>query len=150
MKNHLKENIFQSFLEILEQDYPELSEAKRRRLAEKLGDKAYSIYSENTKGLVKQLSEMTNSHESHRAQFKQHIDLLQKETNRLLAIFKEKAFVTKIYDENRKTTVLKGKTSMVEDMVYFLNLMNDSVILFYKEVYKMEETTNENPQITLF
>lgn len=150
MKNHLKENIFQNFLEILEQDYPELSEAKRRRLAEKLGDKAYSIYSENTKGLVKQLSEMTNSHESHRAQFKQHIDLLQKETNRLLAIFKEKAFVTKIYDENRKTTVLKGKTSMVEDMVYFLNLMNDSVILFYKEVYKMEETTNENPQITLF
>lgn len=150
MKNHLKENIFQSFLEILEQDYPELSEAKRRRLAEKLGDKAYSIYSENTKGLVKQLSEMTNSHESHRAQFKQHIDLLQKETNRLLAIFKEKAFVTKIYDENRKTTVLKGKTSMVDDMVYFLNLMNDSVILFYKEVYKMEETTNENPQITLF
>ena len=150
MKNHLKENIFQNFLEILEQDYPELSEAKRRRLAEKLGDKAYSIYSENTQGLVKQLSEMTNSHESHRAQFKQHIDLLQKETNRLLAIFKEKAFVTKIYDENRKTTVLKGKTSMVEDMVYFLNLMNDSVILFYKEVYKMEETTNENPQITLF
>lgn len=150
MKNHLKENIFQNFLEILEQDYPELSEAKRRRLAEKLGDKAYSIYSQNTQGLVKQLSEMTNGHEAHRAQFKQHIDLLQKETNRLLAIFKEKAFVTKIYDENRKTTVLKGKTSMVDDMVYFLNLMNDSVILFYKEVYKMEETTNENPQITLF
>lgn len=150
MKNHLKENIFQSFLETLEQEYPELTEAKRRRLAEKLGDKAYTIYSENTQGLVKQLSEMTNSHESHRAQFKQYIDLLQKETNRLLVGFKEKSFVTKQYDENRKTMVLKGKTTMVDDMVYFLNLMNDSVILFYKEVYKMEETTNENPQITLF
>lgn len=150
MKNHLKENIFQSFLETLEEDYPELTEAKRRRLAEKLGDKAYKIYSENTQGLVKQLTEMTNGHESHRAQFKQHIDLLQKETNRLLIGFKEKSFVTKQYDENRKTMVLKGKTTMVDDMVYFLNLMNDSVILFYKEVYKIEETTNETPQITLF
>jgi hypothetical protein len=39
---------------------------------------------------------------------------------------------------------------MVDEMVYFLNLMNDSVILFYKDVYKVEETSNETPQITLF
>lgn len=150
MKNHLKENIFQSFLETLEEEYPELSEAKRRRLSEKLGDKAYTIYMENSKGLVQQLSDMTISHEGNRGQFKKHIDLLQKETNRLLSNFKENGFVTKKYDENRKMMVLKGKTTMVDEMVYFLNLMNDSVILFYKDVYKVEETSNETPQITLF
>jgi hypothetical protein len=47
-------------------------------------------------------------------------------------------------------TVLKGKTTMVDEMVEFLNIVNDSVISFYKEVYKIEETSNENPQITLF
>jgi hypothetical protein len=150
MKNHLKENIFQSFLEIIEQDYPELSEAKRRRLAEKLMDKAHVLYMENSKGLMQQLSEMTTSHEAHRGQFKKHIDMLQKETNRVLVNFKQNGFVTKKYDENRKITVLKGRTTMVDDMVDFLNIVNDSVILFYKEVYKIEETTNETPQITLF
>jgi hypothetical protein len=93
---------------------------------------------------------MTVSHESNRGQFKKHIDLLQKETNRLLVNFKENSFVTKKYDENKKTMVLKGRTTMVDEMVYFLNLMNDSVILFYKDVYKVEETSNETPQITLF
>ena len=150
MKNHLKENIFQSFLEIIEQDYPELSEAKRRRLAEKLMDKAHILYMENSKGLNQQLRDMTTSHESHRGQFKKHIDMLQKETNRVLANFKQNGFVTKKYDENKRTTVLKGRTTMVDDMVDFLNIVNDSVILFYKEVYKIEETTNETPQITLF
>lgn len=150
MKNHLKDNIFQSFLETLDEDYPELSEAKRRRLAEKLGDKAYKIYTDNSQGLIQQLSDMTVSHESNRGQFKKHIDLLQKETNRLLVNFKENGFVTKKYDENKKTMVLKGRTTMVDEMVYFLNLMNDSVILFYKDVYKVEETSNETPQITLF
>ena len=150
MKNHLKENIFNSFLTILEVEYPELTEAKRRRLAEKLGDKAYTIYAENTLGLKQQLTEMTSSHESHRGQFKKHIDMLQKETGRILTNFKSNGFVTKKYDENRKITVLKGKTTMVDDMVDFLNIVNDSVILFYKEVYKIEETSNETPQITLF
>lgn len=63
MKNHLKDNIFQSFLEVFEKDFPELTEAQRRRLAEKLGDKAYIIYSENSKGLSEQLTDMIKAHE---------------------------------------------------------------------------------------
>jgi uncharacterized protein YwqG len=76
--------------------------------------------------------------------------MLQKETNRVLTNFKGNGFVTKKYDEYRKMTVLKGKTTMVDDMVEFLNIVNDSVISFYKEVYKIEETSVENQQITLF
>ena len=150
MKNHLKDNIFQSFLEVFETDLPELTEAQKRRLAEKLVDKAYIIYAENSKGLSEQLTEMTKTHEAHRGQFKKHIDMLQKETNRVLTNFKGNGFVTKKYDEYRKMTVLKGKTTMVDDMVEFLNIVNDSVISFYKEVYKIEETSVENQQITLF
>lgn len=150
MKNHLKDNIFQSFLEVFEKDLPELTEAQKRKLAEKLVDKAYIIYAENSKGLSEQLTEMTKTHEAHRGQFKKHIDMLQKETNRVLTNFKSNGFVTKKYDEYRKMTVLKGKTTMVDDMVEFLNIVNDSVISFYKEVYKIEETSVENQQITLF
>ena len=51
MKNHLKDNIFNSFLTIIEEEYPELSEAKRRRLADKLSDKAQIEYLENSKGI---------------------------------------------------------------------------------------------------
>jgi len=150
MKNHLKDNIFNSFLTIIEEEYPELSEAKRRRFADKLSDKAQMEYLENSKGLTQLLKDMSSSHEAHRGQFKRHIDMLQKETNRVFTNFKSNGFVTKKYDEYRKMTVLKGKTTMVDEMVEFLNIVNDSVISFYKEVYKIEETSNENPQITLF
>jgi len=150
MKNHLKDNIFNSFLIIIEEEFPELTEAKRRKLANRLSDKAQIEYLENSKGLTQLLKDMSSSHEAHRGQFKRHIDMLQKETNRVLTNFKSNGFVTKKYDEYRKMTVLKGKTTMVDDMVDFLNIVNDSVISFYKEVYKIEETSNENPQITLF
>ena len=150
MKNHLKDNIFNSFLTIIEEEYPELTEAKRRRLANRLSDKAQIEYLENSKGLTQLLKDMSSSHEAHRGQFKRHIDMLQKETNRVLTNFKSNGFVTKKYDEYRKMTVLKGKTTMVDDMVEFLNIVNDSVISFYKEVYKIEETSVENQQITLF
>lgn len=150
MKNHLKDNIFNSFLTIIDEEYPELTEAKRRRLANILSDKAQIEYLENSKGLTQLLKDMSSSHEAHRGQFKRHIEMLQKETNRVLTNFKSNGFVTKKYDEYRKMTILKGKTTMVDDMVEFLNIVNDSVILFYKEVYKIEETSNENPQITLF
>jgi len=108
MKNHLKDNIFNSFLTIIEEEYPELSEAKRRRLADKLSDKAQIEYLENSKGLTQLLKDMSSSHEAHRGQFKRHIDMLQKETNRVLTNFKSNGFVTKKYDEYRKITVLKG------------------------------------------
>ena len=150
MKNYLKDQIFNNFLQILESEMPQLTEASRRKMAEKLIDGSYSVYKENTEGIVKQTSEAISDLERHRGLFKQYIDVVQKNTNLILANFKQNGFVTKKYDEYTKKTILKGRTTMVDDMVYFLNDLNDLVSLFYKDVYKVEQTTKDQQQITLF
>lgn len=150
MKNHLKDTIFESFLGIVEEKLPEMSEAQKRRLCDALVDSAHNTYLANSKGIVDQSLESIRELEKHRAQFKKFVDELQKGTNKLLLKFKEDGFVTKKYDPNSQKSVLKGRTTMVDDMVYYLNSLNDLVILFYKEVYKVEETSYDNQQITLF
>ena len=150
MKNHLKDTIFESFLGIVEEKLPEMSEAQRRRLCEALVDSSNKAYLANSKGIADQSLEAIRELEKHRAQFKNFVDDLQKGTNKLLFKFKEQGFVTKKYDPNSQKSVLKGRTTMVDDMVFYLNSLNDLVILFYKDVYKMEDTSHDTPQITLF
>lgn len=150
MKNHLKEQIFDNFLQILEVAMPQLTEAARRKIAEKLCQSAYDVYKVNSEGIVKQSSEAIVDLEKHRALFKKYIDFTQTSVNKILSNFKQNGFVTKKYDEYTKKTILKGRTTMVDDMVYFLNDLNDLVSLFYKEVYKVEQTTKDQQQITLF
>jgi hypothetical protein len=150
MKNYLKEQLSSNFLKILMEDMPQLTEAQHRRIAEKLTDSSFSSYITNSSGLTSQLKEAILDVEKHRAQFKNYIDFTQKQTNTILKKFKEKSFITKKYDENTHKTILKGQTTMVDEMVYFLNGLNDLVILFYKEVYKVDQTSIETPQITLF
>jgi hypothetical protein len=150
MKNHLKDHIFNNFLLILEESMPQLSEAKRRQLAEKMCENSYQVYKKNSDTLHEINNNAIYELEKHRGQFKEYIDFTQSKTNKILANFKENGFVTKKYDANTKKTILKGRTTMVDDMVYFLNELNDLVYLFYKEVYKIEETSIENQQITLF
>lgn len=150
MKNYLKDTIFNNFLEILENDMPQLSEATRRKLAEKLTDNSYNVYKNNSQELVKNSSQAIIELEKHRGLFKQYIDFLQTNTNKILYNFKQNGFVTKKYDNNAKKEVLKGRTTMVDDMVYFLNELNDLVTLFYRDVYKIDEGSNDKQQTTLF
>jgi len=150
MKNYLKDTIFNNFLEVLENDMPQLSEATRRKLAEKLSDNSYNVYKNNSQELVKGTSQAISDLEKHRGLFKQYIDFLQTNTNKILYNFKQNGFVTKKYDNNAKKELLKGRTSMVDDMVNFLNELNDLVTLFYKDVYKIDEPTKDNPKTTLF
>ena len=146
----MKEEISNNFLKILMEEMPQLSEAQTRKLAEKLTDSSFSSYIANTSGLRSQLKEAILDVEKHRAQFKDHIDFLQSSTKKLYDLFKSHGFLTTKYDERTKKMQLKGRTTMVDDMVDFLNILNDSVILFYKDVYKVDETSVETPKITLF
>jgi hypothetical protein len=49
-----------------------------------------------------------------------------------------------------KTFILKPRTTMVQEMVDYLNFLNKLVISFYKEVYKIEQSSIDYPKISLF
>jgi hypothetical protein len=150
MKNYLKEKIFIDFLFIFEKEMPHLTEATKRKICELLVESSFLIYTSNSEGIIKQTGDSIIQLEMHRKQFKDFVDIVQKSSEKLLKTFKDEKFVEKKYDENTRTYYLKSRTRMVDEMIEFLNILNNVITTFYKEVYKIEQTSIDYPSITLF
>ena len=78
------------------------------------------------------------------------IDEIQKSTEKLITVYKSGSFVSQQFDERTRTMMLKPRTTMVNEMVEYLNTLNKLVISFYKDVYKIEQTSIDYPKISLF
>ena len=150
MKNNLKQKIFADFLFIFEKEMPNLTEATKRKLSNILTDSCYETFNENSLQLAKQYSNSVDELEKHRKQFRDLIDQIQKSTDKLLIVFNRDSFVKKEFDTATRTFYLKSRTRMVDDMVEYLNTLNKLVISFYTEVYKIEQSSIDFPNITLF
>jgi histidinol phosphatase-like enzyme len=150
MKNYLKEKIFKNFLFIFEKEIPGLTESNKRKLCEALVESSYQVFLINSQELIKQSSISVKEFEYNRKQFKDLIDEIQKSTDKLLTVYKSNSFVSKEFDEITRTFILKPRTTMVNEMVEYLNMLNKLVINFYKEVYKIEQTSIDYPKISLF
>ena len=150
MKNYLKEKIFKNFLFIFEKEIPGLTESNKRKLCEVLVESSYEVFLINSQELIKQSSTSIKEFEYNRKQFKDLIDEIQKSTDKLLTVYKSNSFVSKEFDERTRTFILKPRTTMVNEMVEYLNMLNKLVINFYKEVYKIEQTSIDYPKISLF
>jgi hypothetical protein len=150
MKNYLKEKIFKNFLFIFEKEIPGLTESNKRKLCEALVESSYQVFLINSQELIKQSSTSIKEFEYNRKQFKDLIDEIQKSTDKLLTVYKSNSFVSKEFDEITRTFILKPRTTMVNEMVEYLNMLNKLVINFYKEVYKIEQTSIDYPKISLF
>jgi len=150
MKNNLKEKIFSNFLFIFEKEIPGLTESTKRKLSEALVESSYQVFLMNSQELVKQNSKTIKELEYNRKQYKDLIDEIQKYTEKLLTVYKSNSFVSKDFDEKTRTFILKPRTTMVNEMVDYLNNLNKLVISFYKDVYKIEQTSIDYPKISLF
>jgi len=85
-------------------------------------------------------------HEKTRKQFTGMVNFIEKNTKVLLDIFKSNTFVKSDYDPIKRKNVMKGRTSMVTDMVDYLNRLNDLVIKFYDEVYEVEKISDKEKE----
>lgn len=153
MKNHTKAKTFETFCAKMDEKYPDLPEHIRRNIASDLTIESMEILKENSEGLSQAKADAFLDHEKHRKQFRDHIEIVQKHTKMLLDSFKKQGFVKPDRDKYNKP-ILKGRTLMVDEMVDFLNKLNKSVMDFYTEVYKIEETKDNKDigieQISLF
>jgi hypothetical protein len=150
MKNYLKEKIFSNFLFIFEKEIPGLTEATKRKLAEAMVESCYQVFLHNNQELVKLNTETIREYENNRKQFRDLIDEIQKSTEKLITVYKSGSFVSQQFDERTRTMMLKPRTTMVNEMVEYLNTLNKLVISFYKDVYKIEQTSIDYPKISLF
>ena len=144
MKNTTKSKTLELFLKILEENNPEMTEPTRRKTAYILCDASMDILHENCDVVTL---------ESYKKTFRDHIEEIQKITKTMYDSFRSQGFVKPDIDKKTNKPILKGRTTMVDEMVVFLNKMNKTVMDFYKDVYKIEdskEAKDAGIQTTLF
>lgn len=154
MKETTKNKISDLFLSHLEAKYPQLTESQRWKIGSELSKMAYEIAMQVNNDTAEAYSKNILELEQHRKQYKDHIEFLEKSTKIMLESFKRQGFVKVGEDRKTNKRILIGRTSMVTEMVEFLNALNGSVMDFYKNVYKIENENNVNnfgiSQTTLF
>lgn len=150
MKNTLKNKLFETIDKKLDETYPDMTEVNRRKLAYLVQSLSLEVLFENIDGLTKSHSEMVLEMESHKKMFKDHIESMQKDCKTLMATFKNTGMVKFEIDHKTRKPILKAKTTVVAEMVTFLNKLNELTMKFYENVYKIEEDKDYNTQTTLF
>lgn len=139
MKSRLKNVYFEMFVETLELDKKlNLSEPQRRTIANLLANQAVHVHDANFDILKEEHQNITKDQEKTRAQFIGFINFIEKSTKLVMDNFKKHSLVKVEFDAVKRKAVMKPRTSVVEEMVVFLNKMNDLVIKFYEDVYKID------------
>ena len=111
------------------------------------------ILNENCDGLSRSMQDAVVDLEKYKKTFRDHIEEIQKTTKVMYDSFRKQGFIKPEIDKKTNKPMLKGRTTMVDEMVEFLNKMNKTVMDFYKDVYKIEdskEAKDAGIQTTLF
>jgi hypothetical protein len=153
MKNSTKSITLELFLKILEENHPEMTESVRRKTAYILCDASMDILNKNSEGLSKSMSDAVVDLEKYKKMFRDHIEDIQATTKTMYSSFRSQGFVKPEIDKKTNKPFLKGRTTMVDEMVVFLNRLNKTIMDFYKDVYKIEDFKDAkdiSAQTTLF
>lgn len=151
MKNSIKNKLFESIDLKMAESYPDMSESNRRKIGFLIQGICMEIMAENIEGLANSHASMIMELETHKKLFKDHIDAIQKGYGILMDTFKKNGIVSIQHDPRKNKNVMRGKTTVVTEMVEFLNYLNDLTIEFYEKVYKIEsEKDSYGIQTTLF
>ena len=150
MKERLKNKILLDFILKLQTEYPDIEEHKIRDISYKLTNVAHDLFVSNDEGLSSLLENAVKDLEEHRNMFQEHILFLQKNSKQILDILKSKSLVYFDSDPKTKKNVLKGRTSVLSEVVIYMNILNDMVISYYKDVYKIEQNVDRTIQSSLF
>ena len=121
------------------------TDVQKRYLANKLAFEAITIHDENFKKLSESYKELLINNEKTRSQFVGMVNFIEKSTNPLIESFKRQGFL-KVDPTLKGKNNLVGRTSMVTDMVKYLNTLNGLVVAFYKDIYQIEKVAEKEIQ----
>jgi hypothetical protein len=150
MEQTVKKQIFIETEQGIMRHMPELTDSARRKLAFDLTDVYYTHLTESHKQLSTMLNKTTLEYEQNRTLFMDMISMIHKSSEAVLNLFEKKHLAELIYDQSSRQNVWVAKTTVVKDLVDFLNKLNVEVIKFYKDVYKIEPEEKHGIQASLF
>lgn len=144
MKNTLKNCFYDKFIESMENEQS-FTEVQKRYISNKLAIDAVAIHDENFKKLSELHKELSINNEKTRSQFIGMVNFIEKSTKPIFDSFKKQGFIKVGASVNGKNNLV-GRTTMVTDMVKFLNTLNELVFNFYKDVYQIEKVDEKEKQ----
>jgi len=143
-RKHIEDKMFDK----LEIDFPELTQHQIRKISLSMAEIAIDMIVESNSKTTESLNKVILDLEQHRKKFRDNIEMLQKHTKSMIAKFQKDALIS--FKNNPKTNKAEmvGRSSVITDMVKFINELNDSVLDFYENVYEIKE--DRDTQINLF
>jgi hypothetical protein len=147
MKNRIKNLLYERYLEVFELDksYP-LTDAQKRNICNLLAASGTDIHDDNFKLLNESYQYLIISDEQTRSQFIGMINFIEKNTKVLINNFITQGFIRLEHNAIKKKQVVKAKTTMLVEVADYLNIMNDLVVSFYTDVYKIEKVDEKQKE----
>ena len=133
--------------ERLEKMFPEFTPHQVRQISVNLSGIAKTMMFESNSETMNALHDANLELEQHKKLFRTYIDDISSNSKSILGKLEVDGLVS--YKKNTKTNKLEliGRSTIITQMVKFLNDLNDIVINFYEEVYKIEPDKNTNSSI---
>lgn len=135
----IKDRLFALYEERLMAAFPELRQAAVRRCADELATAAATECSEAVKGFSELYRDLSNKSEQHKLLFREHIELISKHSDILMAEMQQNNFVQVKSDKVTHKKYLVGKTIFANGLIKFITELNESVRRFYTDVYEIKD-----------
>jgi hypothetical protein len=145
MQKRLKEVYFEKFIEKLDEDKNiGLTDVQKRQISNLLSSYAIDVHDDNFKKLSALNQENTLTLEKSRSQFIGMINFIERSTIPLLDKLRVQG-VVKVELHGGKSKMV-GRSSVVTDMVKYINTLNELVIKFYKDIYQIEKVSDKDKE----
>lgn len=102
------------------------------------------------KDFMAEHQELALKYEQNRTMFTDYINLLKKESEKLLKLYKDKGFVSVEFDNKKRKNILVYKTQMLKETCEFINSLNDIVVQYNSDVMNNKNQDLLSNEMTLF
>ena len=145
MEKRLKEVYFEKFIEKLDEDKNiGLSDVQKRQISNLLSSYAIEVHDDNFKKLSALNQENTLILEKSSSQFIGMINFIERTTNPLIDKLRVQG-VVKVELHGGKSKMV-GRSSVVTEMVKYINTLNELVINFYRDIYQIEKVSDKEKE----
>lgn len=134
-----KKNLRIVLLDVLNDNFPELSQAQRERLSSILSAAANNYNIETNKDFHAQYTEISLKYEQSRASFTNYINYLKNMSEKLMKVYRDKGFVKVEYDAAKNKNVMTFRTNVLQETVLYMNGLNDLVIKYHEDVMEQKQ-----------
>jgi hypothetical protein len=149
MKSH-KKNLELIIRDVIYDNHFEISDQDRYKIAKLVSEEVMKYNSDKYKEFHGFHQELALKYEQNRAFISSFMRMIQKNSEDLIADYKQKHFAKLELDNKTRKPILVYKTSVLKETCDFMNSLNKMVVEYNSKVMLKETEENQREQVKLF